>query len=65
MVTMTWRPESAPLPQTIARMDAARLRAYRENLEFYQGRQWAEPARRRERRMTLNYGKTVVEKTAP
>ncbi|MGH8629332.1 MAG: phage portal protein, partial [Burkholderiales bacterium] len=45
-------------------MDAGRLRDYRENLEFYQGRQWPEPQRRRERRLTLNYGKTVIEKTA-
>jgi hypothetical protein len=52
------------LPQSLARMDARRLRAYRENLEFYQGRQWLDPARRRDRRLTLNYAKTVVEKTA-
>jgi len=26
------------IAQQIARMDAGRLRAYRENLEFYQGR---------------------------
>jgi len=45
-------------------MDGARLRAYRENLEFYQGQQWPGTARRRERRLTLNYAKTVVEKTA-
>jgi len=50
--------------QQLARMDSARLRTYRENLEFYQGRQWAEPVRRRERRLTLNYAKTVIEKTA-
>jgi hypothetical protein len=45
-------------------MDAARLRAYRENLEFYQGRQWNDTQRRRERRLTLNYARTVIEKTA-
>ena len=28
------------VPQQIARMDSARLRAYRENLDFYQGNQW-------------------------
>ena len=53
-----------PIAQQLARMDAGRLRAYRENLEFYQGRQWADPLRRRDRRLTLNYAKTVVEKTA-
>jgi hypothetical protein len=67
MVAVTvWSREerAATVAQAIARMDAGRLRAYRENLEFYQGRQWAEPARRRERRLTLNYAKTVIEKTA-
>ena len=52
------------IAQQIARMDAGRLRAYRENLEFYQGRQSADSPRRRERRLTLNYAKTVIEKTA-
>ena len=65
MVTTMTRPAAqTPLPQQLARMDAGRLRAYRENLEFYQGRQWADPLRRRERRLTLNYAKTVIEKTA-
>jgi hypothetical protein len=65
VTTMTWpRTESTSVAQTIARMDAGRLRAYRENLEFYQGRQWLDPVRRRERRLTLNYARTVIEKTA-
>ena len=65
VTTMTWAPTSgAPIGQQLARMDASRLRAYRENLEFYQGRQWIDPVRRRDRRLTLNYAKTVVEKTA-
>jgi len=51
------------ITQAITRMDAARLRAYRENLEFYRGRQWLDPVRRRDRRLTLNYAKTVIEKT--
>jgi hypothetical protein len=55
---------SGLIAQQLARMDAGRLRAYRENLEFYQGRQWSDPLRRRERRLTLNYAKTVIEKTA-
>src|SRR4030042_713585 len=53
-----------PLPQQIARLDLARLRANRENLEFYHGGQWPEPRRRRERRLTFNYAKAIVEKTA-
>jgi hypothetical protein len=53
-----------PLPQQLARLDLARLRAYRENLDFYHGAQWLESRRRRERRLTFNYAKTIVEKTA-
>src|SRR3990170_4155386 len=53
-----------PTPQQLARLDMSRLRAYRENLEFYRGTQWLEPRRRRERRLTFNYAKAIVEKTA-
>ena len=52
-----------PLPQEIARMDGERLRRYRTNLEFYHGRQWTGPPRRRERRLTFNYARAVVDKT--
>ena len=52
-----------PLPQEIARMDAERLRRYRANLDFYHGKQWAGTARRRERRLTFNYARAVVDKT--
>jgi hypothetical protein len=50
--------------EQIARMDSARLRAYRENLAFYRGQQWAGPARRRERRLVFNYARAMVHKTA-
>lgn len=54
-----------PLPQQLDRLDRTRLQRYRENLEFYQGRQWtASSSRRRERHLTFNYAKTMVEKTA-
>ena len=53
-----------PLPQQLPRLDTERLRSYRENLDFYEGRQWLEPERRRERRLTFNYARTVIEKTA-
>ena len=52
-------PADVPLPQQLARLDVSRLRAYRENLDFYHGQQWLEP-RRRERRLTFNYAKTIV-----
>src|SRR3972149_10517287 len=62
----TTRPQgdALPLPQQLVRLDLSRLRAYRDNLEFYQGRQWAEPQRLRLRRITFNYAKAMVEKTA-
>lgn len=51
------------LPQQIERMDSERLRRYRANLDFYHGRQWTGTARRRERRLTFNYARAVVDKT--
>src|SRR4030042_634985 len=51
------------LPQQLQRMDMERLRAYADNLAFYQGQQWPGVQRRRERRLTFNYAKTLVEKT--
>ncbi len=53
-----------PLPQRLAHMDLPRLQAYRENLDFYRGVQWTGPSRRRERRLTFNYAKAIVDKTA-
>jgi hypothetical protein len=53
---------SQTIPQQIARMDSDRLRAYRENLDFYNGLQWPGRARRGERRITVNYAKAFVEK---
>jgi hypothetical protein len=43
-------------------MDGDRLRRYRANLDFYHGRQWTGTARRRERRLTFNYARAVVDK---
>jgi len=54
--------ERQTLPQQIARMDSERLRAYRQNLDFYNGLQWPGRARRGERRLTVNYAKAFVEK---
>ena len=50
------------LPQQIARMDLERLKAYRENLDFYNGAQWPGYPRPRERRLTFNYAKVFVDK---
>ncbi len=49
-------------PQILARMDAERLRSYRESLAFYNGNQWLGRARPGERRLTFNYAKTVIDK---
>lgn len=54
--------ETLPLPQQVARMDADRLRRYRESLDFYHGRQWTGAPRRRERRLTFNYARAIVDK---
>jgi len=55
---------STPIPQELEQADAERFRLYREHLEFYQGSQWSEPRRRRDRRLTFNYAKAMIEKTA-
>jgi hypothetical protein len=52
------------LIEQLPRLDAARLRAYRENLAFYQGQQWPGGTRKRERRLVFNYAKTLIDKTA-
>lgn len=50
------------IPQRIAHMDPDRLKAYNENLDFYNGVQWLGPVRQRERRLTFNYAKVFVDK---
>ena len=62
MGTITRAP-ALPLPQQLAQCDSARLRAYRENLDFYHGQQWAD-VRRRDRRLTFNYARAMIEKAA-
>jgi hypothetical protein len=63
-VVIAATPANAPLPQQLTTLDSDRMRAYRGNLEFYEGRQWTESQRRRERRLTFNYARTIIEKTA-
>jgi len=46
----------------LARMDTERFRAYRELLDFYNGRQWVGRERRGERRLIFNYARVFVEK---
>ncbi|HLE02175.1 MAG TPA: phage portal protein [Dehalococcoidia bacterium] len=52
-----------PFPQKLARLDLERLRAYQENLDFYNGHQWPSRTRpRRERQLTFNYARVFTEK---
>src|SRR5690606_16788112 len=56
------RESDLPLPTRLRRPDDDRLRRYRENLDFYEGRQWPGRARRGERRLTFNYAKAFADK---
>ena len=55
---------AVPLPHRLTTLDSERMRAYRGNLEFYEGRQWTESQQRRDRRLTFSYALTIIEKTA-
>ncbi|MBI4295091.1 MAG: phage portal protein [Chloroflexi bacterium] len=62
MVSPTQSSIASSLPQQLATRDLDRLRAYRDNLDFYNGFQWPGPRRSRERHLTFNYARTFVEK---
>ena len=49
------------LPDELKVLDQSRLRAYRDNLDFYQGAQWLTTSRK-ERQLTFNYVKTGIDK---
>lgn len=51
-----------PLPMQLQEVDHERRSRYRENLAFYEGRQWPGRARRGERRLTFNYAKAFIDK---
>ncbi len=46
----------------LARLDLGRMKNYKEQLDFYYGRQWEGKARWHERRLTFNYAKVFIEK---
>ena len=58
--------ETTPLPQLLKNRDRDRLQKYTEALDFYNGKQWpaADPRTRNARRLTLNYVKTIINKTS-
>ena len=47
-------------PSQLARMDTARLSAYRQNLDFYNGSQWTQTSRHRQ--LVFNYAKVAIDK---
>lgn len=51
-----------PLPRQLEQMDADRRRRYREYLDYHEERRGAPPARPRERTLTFNYARAIVEK---
>jgi len=59
-------PPTPPLPQLLKNRDKDRLAQYTDALTFYEGKQWpaADPRTRTARRLTLNYVKTIVNKTS-
>ncbi len=52
------------IARAIHNRDLDRLRRYREYLDYYEGRRGAPAPRLRERTLTFNYARTVVEKGA-
>ena len=56
--------DNSGLVQQLTRMEGERLRAYRENLAFYQGQQWPGNQRRRDRRLVFNYARALIDKSA-
>lgn len=53
-----------PLPRLLTLRDSERLRRYREYLDYHEGRRGAPPRRGRERALTFNYARAIVEKGA-
>ncbi len=47
-------------PKELARRDAERLAAYRQNLDFYNGSQWTQTSRHRQ--LVFNYAKVSIDK---
>ncbi len=56
---------NTPVPAQLSGMDRLRMRDYQANLDFYAGRQWPVMRRNiRQRRLTMNYARTIIDKTA-
>ena len=57
-------PTSVSLWQWLDGRDTARMNRYRKYLAFYEGDQWDERRRAGERRLTVNYARALVRKSA-
>lgn len=57
-------PVGENIPLALAQRDLDRLRRYREFLDYYEGRRGSAPVRGRERALTFNYARAIVEKGA-
>ena len=62
-MTLDSATSTVALIQQLDRLDAPRLRSYRENLAFYRGEQWPGSRSRRERRLVFNYARALIDKT--
>lgn len=49
-------------PQELTRMDTERIRGYKELLDFYRGQQWPGRTSSREKQLTFNYARVVIDK---
>ncbi len=50
------------IPAQLNRRDTDRMKRYGELLDFYRGQQWQGRERRRERRLTFNYARVMIDK---
>lgn len=53
-----------PLNLALRDLDAQRKRDYKNNLDFYEAKQWKGSPRLRERRITYNYAKAIIDKVS-
>jgi hypothetical protein len=49
-------------PSQLERMDAERIRNYRQMLDFYNGCQWQRRSSRSEKQLTFNYTRAIIDK---
>ena len=60
MIDTSLRSSTSFNPSQLARIDTERLAAYRQNLDFYNGKQWQQTSRNRQ--LVFNYAKVAIDK---